>query len=139
MNKVILTGTVYRDAQKFESKYGEDYSPMYFFPMLVEPNGFRDTHTVLRVKVWNRHLDNLAGKLKMGNRIMVIGSVNSYFRNNEDKKYFEYYVIAEKIDLLDRNLDGKLKLEDSFGDEMERQTEQEARAKMEKEENDLPF
>lgn len=141
MNYVVLTGSVYKDATKIDSKY-PNRPPMYFFTMLVDANstggrGITPEPEILRVKVWGEKWGNIAGKLKQGNKLFVMGSVRSW--HSSEHNFFEYYISAVQIELMEKNYAEKFQRANEYADLLEKESEKQAREKAEKEEDDIPF
>jgi len=141
VNYVVLTGSVYKDATKIESKYPEK-PPMYFFTMLVDANttssrGNMPEPELLRVKVWGEKWGNIASKLKQGNKLFVMGSVRSWW--SKEHNFFEYYILAIQIELMEKNFAEKFQRQNEYAELLESESEKAAREKADKDEDDIPF
>ena len=135
MNLTIVTGTVTKEAEVFQSKFGNS-TPQIQFRVKPDRDYTSDDKEdslnapQVQVRCWGSRWLKFLPKLGVGARVFVSGEMRckKIQRENVPEAYYYYYIFARRIDVFDSSQNKKVEKES-----------QEILDAIEDDENDIPF
>lgn len=113
MNKVILTGRIANPLELRSTSTGKSVCE---FRLATNRPVNRDGEKVadfVNCRVWNKSAENLVKYQTKGNLIAVIGRIQiDNYQDKEGNKRYNYYVLVEDLEYLERKKDPEEKKED---------------------------
>lgn len=97
MNKIILTGRLTKEVQLRKTPKGDSVSNF----TLAVARQKRDETDFVDCVAWNKTADFMESWLDKGNRITIVGSLQSRSYDKDDKKITLWYVVVESVEPID--------------------------------------
>lgn len=134
MNLTIVTGTVVKEAEVFQSKYA-DATPQIQFRVKPDRDYTSDEKEdslnapQVLIRCWGSRWLKFLPKLGVGARVFVSGEMRCKRIQRENvQPYYYYYIFARRIDVFEFSQNKKVEKES-----------QEVLDAIEEDENDIPF